>query len=604
VTDPWKSVLREAGDRDRLVRLSRRSRRLLEKHGPPAGSVDLPIALMGGPTLDLLAPPFELALLQRGIGPRMQRPAFGIWQQELLDPDSETTHFAPRIVVLILTPADIPEWPSANASAEEAEEVADRVLQWLAGPCAVLHLRCGTEFVVATFPGIAERAHGSLGARLPNDRNNFLRRLNLRMGDRFPDFIHLFDAAQLATEMGTRKFFEPRLWFEAKLPVTQAATGPVAFGLAAVVGAILGINRKCLVLDLDGTLWGEVIGDVGLEGIELGEGTPRGEAFKAFQQHLKTLHDRGVLLAVCSKNDEANARLPFESHPETVLRMDDFSAFRANWKPKSENLRAIAQELDLSPAALVFVDDNPAECEQVRQALPEVAIVQLPEDPAIYPRALDAGCWFETVRITDEDRKRNEQYRLRTMSQQVSEQVVDLSDFLASLEMRAKVECIDETNLARTTQLINKTNQFNLTTRRLTQSEVQRISDDPSHVSLAVRLADRFGDHGLISVLTSHVDGRALVIDDWLMSCRVLKRGVERFLRNELVARARGRGLEQIRGVFIPTGRNELVRDLYAELGFERVEEGPEGIEYRLELRSAEPLEHFVSCASGEDVEA
>jgi len=417
-----------------------------------------------------------------------------------------------------------------------------------------------------------------------------------------PDFIHLFDVAQLATEMGTRTFFEPRLWYEAKLPVTQKATGPVAFRLAAVVGAILGINRKCLVVDLDGTLWGDVIGDVGLEGIELGEGTPRGEAFKAFQQHLKTLHDRGVLLAVCSKNDEANARLPFERHPETVLRMDDFSAFYANWKPKSENLRAIAQELDLSPAALVFVDDNLAECEQVRQALPEVGIVELPEDPAIYPRELDAGCWFETVRITDEDRKRNEQYRLRTLTQQVSEQAVDLSDFLASLQMQAKIERIDDTNLARTTQLINKTNQFNLTTRRLTQSEVQRISEDSSHESLAVRLADRFGDHGLISVMTSHVDGRALVIDDWLMSCRVLKRGIERFLRNELVTRARDRGLEEIRGIFIPTGRNELVRDLYSELGFEMIEDDAARIEYRLDLRGATPLEHFVSRAGIEDV--
>lgn len=596
MTDPWTSLLSEAADPARLVRLARRSRRLLAEEGPPEGAVGLPLALLGGATLDLLAPALELALLQRGIAPSMHRPAFGVWQQELLDPDSETTRSRPRVAILVLTWADVPEWPAADASPEEAEEVTERVLQWLVGPCEVLHLRCGTEFVVASFPTTAEGVHGSLGASFPHDHNNFLRRLNLRLGDRSPDFIHLFDAAQLASEMGSTSFFDARLWYEARLPFTLDATGPFAAGLAAVVGAMLGLSRKCLVVDLDDTLWGGVIGDVGLEGIELGEGNPRGEAYKAFQLHLKALRDRGILLAVCSKNEEANARLPFEKHPETVLRLDDFVAFRANWLPKSENIRSIAQELGLAPGALVFADDNPAECEQVRQALPKVGIVELPEDPASYPRVLDQGRWFESVRVTDEDRKRHELYRRRAMVTRLSEQADDLSEFLASLEMRAQVDRIGPTSLARATQLINKTNQFNLTTRRLTESELKRISEDPGHLSLIVRLSDRFGDHGLIAVLTAHVDGRRLVVDDWLMSCRVLKRGVECLLRNRLVERACERGLDEIRGSFIPTGRNELVRDLYADLGFRVIDETPEGTEYSLDPRSAAPLRHFLHC--------
>jgi FkbH-like protein len=600
VTEAWKSLLREAADPARLVRLSRRSRRLLKQQGPPPEAVALPLALLGGATLDLLAPALELALLQRGVAPAIHRPAYGTWQQELLDPESPTSQAAPKLAVLVLSGSDIPEWPAPGASAEEAEAVAERVLQWLVGPCAVLHVRRGTEFILSTFPVTGQDTHGSLGARLPHDRNNFLRRLNQRLGDRAPEFVHLFDAAQLANEMGTAKFFDARLWYEAKLPLTLEATGPFAAGVAAVTAALLGLSRKCLVLDLDDTLWGGVIGDAGLEGIELGEGNARGEAFKAFQQYVKELRERGVLLAVCSKNEQSNAELPFEKHPETVLRLDDFVAFRANWNAKSENIRAIARELDLPPSALVFADDNPAECEQVRQALPEVGIVELPEDPADYPRALASGRWFESVAVTDDDRKRHEQYRSRAAARRLSEEADDLSDFLASLEMRAEVDPIGSSSLVRATQLINKTNQFNLTTRRLTQSEVQGIAGDPAHIHFVVRLADRFGDHGLVALVTGHCEGHSLRIDDWLMSCRVLKRGVERYMLNELVKRARDRGVEELRARFVPTGRNELVRGLYPELGFSLTGEAADACEYTLKMSEAAPLDHFINAKSEE----
>ena len=564
------------------------------EHGPPPGALDLRVALLGGATLDLLGSALRLALLQREIAPELKLPAYGAWHQELLDPESEMSCFAPRVAVLVLTAADLPEWPAAAASVEEADALADRVLDWILEPCERFHARCGSEFIVTTLPVTGDEPHGSLGARLPHDRNNFVRRVNLRLGDRAPDFVHLFDAAQLASHMGGGSFFDARLWFEAKLPISLAATGPFAAGLAAVISGVLGRARKCLVLDLDDTLWGGVIGDVGLEGIELGEGGARGEAFKAFQSHLKQLREHGVLLAVCSKNEERNARLPFEKHPETVLGLEDFVAFRANWLPKSENIRSIAEELDLAPSAFVFADDNPAEREQVRQALPEVGIAELPEDPAGYSRALDEGHWFERVRITEEDRHRHEHYRSRGEARRLEERSTDLSDFLASLEMRAELGAIGPGSLSRATQLINKTNQFNLTTRRLTQSEVEEIVAGSDNETLVVRLADRFGDHGLIAVLTAHVERQALVIDDWLMSCRVLKRGVERLMLNELGARAVRRGLTQLRGRYVPTGRNELVRTHYHELGFEAAASDGSATDYQLELADFSPLDHFV----------
>jgi FkbH-like protein len=280
-----------------------------------------------------------------------------------------------------------------------------------------------------------------------------------------------------------------------------------------------------------------------------------------------------------------------------VLRLADFAAFEASWGAKSEAVRAIARDLDLGLDALVFVDDNPAEREQVRQELPEVAVVELPGDPAGYAAALEASRWLEVARLTDEDRARAGQYRMRAEARAL-EQTLDLSAFLASLAMRAVVEPVNAASLARVTQLINKTNQFNLTTRRLTEGEVRALAADPLVFARGFRLADRFGDHGLIGVLVARREGEAAVVLDWLMSCRVLKRGVERLMLNELAAWADAQGAKELHGRFVPTGRNELVRGLLDELGFERVEPSGAETRYRLALGGFGPLAHFIGTGA------
>ena len=338
-----------------------------------------------------------------------------------------------------------------------------------------------------------------------------------------------------------------------------------------------------------------MVGDVGVQGLVLGEGSGLGEAFKAFQLHLKTMKERGVLLAVCSKNDERNAVRPFEAHPEMVLTRDDFAAFKANWRPKSDNLRAIAHELNIGLDALVFVDDNPAEREEVRQALPEVFVPELSADPADYPIIVDATRCFEVSIVTDEDRQRSGMYRQQSQRSELLGETRNFDEFLASLEMSATIQPFEPISFARITQLVNKTNQFNLTTRRLTVAEVEALATSLAHVTRTVRLKDRFGDHGLISVLIGRIDGDTLTLDGWLMSCRVLNRGVEQLLLNEVVAAAHRLGLRRVVGSYIPTDRNGLVRDLYKDFGFSAVDARDGVTTWCLDVDGFTPVSTFIS---------
>jgi FkbH-like protein len=323
------------------------------------------------------------------------------------------------------------------------------------------------------------------------------------------------------------------------------------------------------VLDLDDTMWGGVVGDDGVAGIKIGHGDAIGEAHLAFQTYVKQLEQRGVMLAVCSKNEEANALAPFEERPEMVVKRDDILAFKANWEPKPDNIRAIARELDIGLDSLVFVDDNPVEREHVRLRLPQVRVVELTDDPADYVRLLDETGWFEVTEIGSEDRARSAQYRANAAREEARESVTDYAAYLADLKQVAVLKPYEELHLGRITQLINRSNQFNLTTRRQSRTEVEAEMKDPNRITAYVRLKDRFGDNGLISVFSSFMEGDTLRIDQWLMSCRVFARGVEQLLFNTIVERAKARGVKTIYGVYLPTVKNVIVKDLYEKLGFE-----------------------------------
>ena len=362
---------------------------------------------------------------------------------------------------------------------------------------------------------------------------------------------------------------DTRFFHHAKLPCDPEFLVDYAHSVASLVGAQLGLAKKCLVLDLDNTLWGGVIGDDGLDGIRLGQGTPEGEAFVEFQAYAKSLRDRGILLAVCSKNNEATALEVFDRHTEMVLRRGDISCFVANWDDKATNLRRIAKALNIGIDSLVFADDNPAERAIVRQLAPEVAVPELSDDVTTYVRTLEQHRYFQVLSVAAEDLKRTEFYQADALRRDVQAAAGgDLDTFLRSLEMVAQIGPVTPMSLERSAQLIQRSNQFNLTTRRRSVAELTALLPDGDWITRTISLADRFGDNGLISVIIARVDGEALDIDTWLMSCRVLRRGVEPFVLNDLARVAQGRGLKKIRGAYVPTPKNQLVRDHYAGLGF------------------------------------
>jgi FkbH-like protein len=368
----------------------------------------------------------------------------------------------------------------------------------------------------------------------------------------------------------------------------------VARELAHLVVSLRRGPKKVLVLDLDNTLWGGVIGDDGLNGIEIGDTSPRGEAFKAFQHYALSLTERGVLLAACSKNDEGIAREAFEKHPEMVLRSHHFAAFKANWNPKSDNLVAIAEELNLGLDSFVFVDDNPAEIEIVRQFCPQVTTILLGPDPSSYVATLQDARLFEPTQLTKEDALRVEQYRVEADRRALLATSTDMESYLVSLEMVGRVNRLDDADLPRATQLINKSNQFNLTTIRRSEAEVRALAASARHGCFTVRLEDRFGDHGLISVLLTEAKGEDLVVDTWVMSCRVLKRGVEDVVVNEIASIAREKGCRRIVGTYLPTAKNGMVRGLYPQMGFSLLEEAPDRYSFSLDVGTFTERPHHI----------
>lgn len=442
---------------------------------------------------------------------------------------------------------------------------------------------------------------GPLGASLagsPAGPVGLLRQVNESLRRTLPDGGYFLDLDRVAGQMGRERFYDPRRYHWTRQPFSEAGTSLLGEHLAAGIRAVTAGPKKVLVLDLDNTLWGGVVGETGPLGITLGE-SPDGEAFLAFQEHLKGLAQRGVLLAVCSKNNPDDAREPFEKHPDMALALDDFAAFEASWDAKPTAIERIAQTLKLGLDSFVFFDDNPAEREHVRQSLPEVQVVDVPQDPSDFVRALEAGLWFEAIGVSAEDRQRAKQYATEHKRRAAQEAFGSIDDYLRSLDMIGDPRNIDDPDLQRVVQLLGKTNQFNLTTRRHSADVVRAILAIPGAIGLTLRLRDRFGDHGLVSlVLAVPEEDSTLRIDSWLMSCRVIGRTTEQFLFDALLARAKEQGYQQLIGEYLPTAKNALVADLYDRLGFTQLAEHPDGrVEYSLDAADATPPTTHIRSA-------
>jgi FkbH-like protein len=410
------------------------------------------------------------------------------------------------------------------------------------------------------------------------------------------NYVFISDVAAIAATVGSRNWFDERHWVGSKAFCSPEYLPLVAQNFVEIALATMGRVVKCIVVDLDNTLWGGVIGDDGPEGIQI-NAHGEGESFHNFQCYLRELRRRGIILAVCSKNDYDNAIRPFRENPEMALKEEDIAVFVANWNNKADNIRVIRDTLNIGLDSMVFLDDNPFERNLVRELVPEVIVPELPEDPADFVGALAGLNLFETTSCSAEDRTRADQYRQEAQRQVTVARYTKIEDYLKSLEMKIQVARFDEFHLPRIAQLIQRSNQFNLTTRRLNQTECEAMmADCEGCIPLYARLSDRFGDHGLISVVVVTPKGGELLISDWLMSCRVLSRGVEEYLMNRIFDEAQARGCGRVLGEYIPTAKNSMVREFYARFGFHKICDGENGrAVWALEVAEYTRFESFIS---------
>lgn len=552
----------------------------------------LKLAILAGSTVDHLAEVLRFWLAASGFAAEIHIAPYDTVTQTVLDPDSALYAFEPQVVWLFSTHRDVEVAFEPGASPAEVEAAVGAAVEERAALWRILQKRLDALVLQNNADIPADDPFGNLAGATPWGQRTALRLYNARLAAAAPSGVAVFDLDHVAGLWGRARWTDPRYWHHSKHAVAPDATGTVAAAAARLLAGAMGLAKKCLVLDLDNTLWGGVVGDDGVAGIALGTGAD-GEAFVAFQRHLKALKERGVILAVVSKNEEAAARAPFESHPDMVLRLDDIAVFRANWTNKADNIQEVAETLSVGVDAMVFVDDNPAERDLVRRTLPTVEVIEMPEDPAHFVEALArAGC-FEAVAFSAEDRRRARYYADNARRVELQRTAVDMAGYLDGLEMTAAVGVVDAFHLPRIAQLINKSNQFHLTGTRLTEREVERLAGREDIELFHVRLADRFGDNGLIAVLILRQDGDALHVDTWVMSCRVLGRTVEEFIAGEVLARARRRGCRTVVGRYVPSPKNALVAGLYDRLGFAPV--SADGDEKRWSLAVAERPDGWVT---------
>lgn len=574
----------------------------LSRVEPVPGLDPVRLAVLAASTVDHLMPPIRVAGLRRGLRIETKVSGYGQYRQDLLDPGSAIHAFRPDAVLFTLTAREFLGAVPVGATGAEAEAAVAEAVADLRGLWRHAQDAFGATVLQQGFLDSEPPLFGSLDAVVPGAPSSLVARLNAALAEAAQaDGVLWLDLARAAARDGLDAWFDPVRWLQAKMAIAPQAAPVYGDLLARLVGAARGKARKCLVLDLDNTLWGGVIGDDGLDGIVLGEGSGVGEAHLALQRYAKALSERGVILAVCSKNELAIAEAAFRDHPEMLLRREDFAAFLANWTDKASNLEAIARALNIGLDSLVFVDDNPVERAQVRERLPMVAVPELPRDPAQYVRCIAEAGYFEAIAFTGDDRARAGQYAANRERAAMADAAGGMDAFLAQLDMSVEFGPVTPLNRARVTQLVNKTNQFNTTTIRRTEPEIAALAEDPRALLLQFRLVDKFGDNGIVSVMiATPAPGEPATLDlaSWVMSCRVFGRQLEDEAMNLLVEAAAARGIASLQADFLPTAKNAVVRDLYARLGFAEIaapELGEGAGRWRLSLADYRPRATRIS---------
>lgn len=562
--------------------------------------LDKRIAILGGSATAEIKDMLELFLLAQGVRPTFDESVLGQSYDEILSENPTLKSFNPDIVYIHTTGVNIRNFPKFTDSPEEIDSSLNAELSRFKSLWETIRQTWPCAIIQNNFEWPRYRVLGNREACDPRGKIHFIERLNLEFAafaQSHSDFF-INDINYLSAVLGLEKWYDHPFRLAHKYALSYEAIPPLARNIAAQIQAIFGRSKKCLIVDLDNTLWGGVIGDDGVNNLILGRETPAGEAYVAFQGYLKELKARGVALAICSKNERQNVTLGL-SHPNCILHEDDFSAIVANWDPKPQNIRQIAQSLNLGLESLVFIDDNPAEREIVRRQLPMVSIPEIGSDAAHFIDIIDRLGYFEPATLSQEDLDRNRYYQENHQREETQAQFTSHDAFLRSLEMKAQIDAFAPIYLDRITQLTNKTNQFNFTTRRYTLAEMQAVSTSEKYITLFGKLTDKFGDNGIVSVLIGSIEENALKIDLWLMSCRVFNRSLEDAMFDALVERCKARGIRTILGYYYKTPKNNMVSEKFGDFGFALIARNDESSVWKYEIPDRyEPKNKYIETTA------
>ena len=508
----------------------------------------------------------------------------------LMDSDSAVYRFNADAVLIVMCTEKLYE-RYMNTPLSERKDFADTVIGEITDYWNLYRKNSKGRIIQFNFPEISDRIYGNYENLLQMSFIYALRKLNLLLGEKASEFGNVFiaDASYIKNEMGAGAFSDSVMYYTAKIPYTMDGMIRLCIQVVEIIKALNSKLKKCVVLDLDNTLWGGVVGDDGLSGIEIGElGT--GRAFLSFQHWLLELKKSGIILCICSKNDEDKAKEPFIKHPEMAIRLEDIAMFVANWEDKASNIKNISETLNLGLDSFVFIDDNPFERDQVKSMLPMVTVPEMPKDPAEYVNCLQGLNLFERISASSQDEDRTRQYREEASRVTLSKAFENYGDYLKALNMKGTVSPFTEFNYPRIAQLSQRSNQFNLRTKRYTEEDVRSISLSGDYEGLTFSLSDKFGEHGLISVAVIKINADTAFIENWFMSCRVLKRTMEQFIINEIVKKCKSRGVRRIDAEYIRTPKNNMVSDIYERMGFSKTAEG----RYSLETEGFDLLTTYI----------
>ena len=544
------------------------------------------VAVLGNVTTKPVEDAMVVTLFAEGYLAAIYSSPFSTYQQEALDSSSALYEFEPDLIMIYTSGISIVERGALVHGEEELKAILDAQENDWQALWASLQKNSCAKILQHTYVSPDQKLCGVAESRGYYSAADIYGKVNRRLINSSSENVYWVDVDHLASHIGRRNWFDPRTEYHGKYPFSLRYLPNYRVLLHAVLREILGSRPKALVLDLDNTLWGGVIGDDGLNGIVLGNNSPEGEAFLAFCKYVLGLGRRGIILAVCSKNEAENAIEVFEKHPAMPLNLDDFGSFKCNWNNKADNLVEMARELNIDVSAMVFVDDNSAECELVRQSLPSVRVINMDGDPAGFIRKVEDKMFFESQRLTAEDLSRGKSYRARLEVNKLRDSVADIDSFYRSLEMRAEINQATPDDLPRLEQMEAKTNQFNLATRRLGATDIEAMIADPNRMVFSATLADKFADHGLVSYLAAEFNGTNCVVTDWIMSCRVFGRTLENKMLEVLIAHAKERGVRELVLKYSSTPKNVIMVDILSKLGFSDRER--EGGSWRVSLNDIE----------------